>query len=215
VRESDVQRQASSPEGAPTPAGDEKPEESKVKYMAKVIFGDRGKRRKCYYMPQAKSAISSWYLRKTLESINTNVIQEFTAPRLAKIINPEIVPDAKLGQVTEDGNRSRLFLMTEFAGQKTGESFQNFGDADSHSIAKISEEMWKTSFAISVGLLNDRDINKENNIGVVSKEDENRLCLFDLGHPTPDKFKLDKKTLLTKSTSVLVDVLLWLINFFL
>jgi hypothetical protein len=67
-------------------------------------------------------------------------------------------------------------------------------------------------FAISVGLLNDQNINKENNIDVVSKEDENRLCLFDLGHPTPDKFKLDKKTFLLKSTSVLIDVLLWLVN---
>jgi hypothetical protein len=145
VRESDVQRQASSPEGAPTTAGDEKPEELEVKYMAKVIFEDRGKKGKYYYMPQTKSAVSSWYLRKTLESINTNVIQEFTTLRLAKINNLEIVPDVKLGQVIEDGNRSQLFLMTEFAGQKAGENFQNFGDADSHSTAKISEERWKTS----------------------------------------------------------------------
>ncbi|MDR3274328.1 MAG: hypothetical protein LBS87_03305 [Puniceicoccales bacterium] len=189
-------------------------EEPEVRYMAKVMFEDKDKRGEYYYRPQAKSAIRAWYSRENLKSVNTNVMQEFMALRLARIINPDIVPDAKLGQVTEENSQTRLFLMTELAGQRKDETFKNFSDVMHSETVTMSKEMWKASFAISVGLLNDQDVNKEDNIGVISKGEENKLCLFDLGHPTPDKFELDKNTLLPKSTTILADVLLWVINLF-
>ncbi|MDR2628563.1 MAG: hypothetical protein LBC30_01020 [Puniceicoccales bacterium] len=145
-------------------------------------------------------------------------MQEFTALKLAKIINPEIVPDIKLGRVEEENNRGRFFLMTELAGQKEGETFQTLDkystEREDHS-AEISKEMWKSAFAISVGLLNDQDVNKGDNIGVISDGSGNkRMCLFDLGHPTPDKFKLDPNSFLPKSINLLADVALWAINIF-
>ena len=40
------------------------------------------------------------------------------------------------------------------------------------------------------------------------------MSLFDLGHPTPDKFQLDPKTLLPESPNILDKILLWVINLF-
>jgi hypothetical protein len=193
--------------------------QAETKYIAKVMYGDDNIKGEQYYAPNAKSELRAWYGRKTREEINTSVMQEFAALRLAKIINPEIVPDAKLGRVEEEDNRGRFFLMTELAGQKEGETFQtldlHLNAAGQDHDAKISKDMWKSAFAISVGLLNDQDVNKGDNIGVVSDGSGNkRMCLFDLGHPTPDKFELDPNTFLPKSTNLLADVLLWVINIF-
>jgi hypothetical protein len=189
-----------------------------TKYVAKVMYRDDNVKGKQYYVPNAKSKLRAWYGRKTRDEINISVMQEFAALRLARIINPEVVPDARLGRVEEKDGKGRFFLMTELAGQKEGETFQTldkyFSGSEDHD-AKISKEMWKFAFAISVGLLNDQDVNKGDNIGVVSDSTGNkRMCLFDLGHPTPDKFKLDPNTFLPKSTNLLADLLLWVINIF-
>lgn len=192
---------------------------TETKYVAKVMYGDDNIRGEQYYVPNAKDKLRAWYGRRTREEINTSVMQEFAALRLAKVINPGIVPDAKLGRVEEEDGKGRFFLMTELAGQKAGETFktldQHINAADQDHGAEISKEMWKSTFAISVGLLNDQDVNKGDNIGVVSDGSGNkRMCLFDLGHPTPDKFELDPNTFLPKSTNLLADVLLWIINLF-
>ena len=78
-----------------------------------------------------------------------------------------------------------------------------------------SKEFWQNAFALSVCLLNDGDVNKLDNIGIVSGGTEgSKLSLFDLGHPTPDKFQLDPKTLLPESPNILDKILLWVINLF-
>ncbi|MDR1233162.1 MAG: hypothetical protein LBJ75_02805 [Puniceicoccales bacterium] len=137
--------------------------QTETKYIAKVMYGDDNIKGEQYYAPNAKIELRAWYGRKTREEINTSVMQEFAALRLAK----------------------------------------------------ISKDMWKSAFAISVDLLNDQDVNKGDNIGIVSDGSGNkRMCLFDLGHPTPDKFELDPNTFLPKSTNLLADVLLWVINIF-
>ena len=80
---------------------------------------------------------------------------------------------------------------------------------------KLTKEIWQNAFAVSICLLNDRDVNKTDNIGVVYKNGEaTNLSLFDLGHPTPDKYELDPKTLLPKSMNILERVALWVINLF-
>jgi hypothetical protein len=183
------------------------------RYVAKVMFKDGDVRGTYFYSPNAKSFLRSWCEKRTRKEINVSVMQEFTALKLARVINPQVVPDAQLGCVEEENGQKRLFLMTEQAGQDNGEIFKNFEDKRD---ANISKEMWQSAFAISVGLLNDQDVNnsKGDNVGVVSSKEGNRLCLFDLGHPTPDKFKLDPRTLLPKSTSLFADILLWAINLF-
>jgi hypothetical protein len=192
---------------------------TETKYIAKVMYGDDNIRGKQYYVPNAKSELRSWYGRRTREEINTSVIQEFAALRIGKIINPEIVPGAKLGRVEEKDGKGRFFLMTELAGQKAKETFQTLDQyhnaAGQDHGGKISKEMWRSAFTISVGLLNDQDVNKGDNIGVISDDSENkRMCLFDLGHPTPDKFELDPNTFLPRSVNLLADILLWVINIF-
>ncbi|MDR2776434.1 MAG: hypothetical protein LBB17_00070 [Puniceicoccales bacterium] len=185
---------------------------TETKYVAKVMFGDNNIQGSHYLASNAKSVLRSWWSRRTLEEINTSVVQEFAALKLAKILNPNIVPDAKLGCVKEDGGKERFFLMTKVAGQKEGEKFETF---DKASQAEVPKDIWQSAFAISVGLLNDQDVNKGDNIGVVfDAQESKRLCLFDLGHPTPDKFELTPKTYLPQSTNLLADVLLWLINLF-
>jgi hypothetical protein len=183
-----------------------------TKYVAKVMFKKDDIKLGRYSTPNAKDQLRSLWGSKTIKEINISVMQEYVALKLARIMNPEIVPDAKLGEVIEDSGQKRFFLMTELAGQKIEEEFKTFDNARD---AEISKDMWKAAFAISVGLLNDQDVNKGDNVGVVSVNGESpRLCLFDLGHPTPDKFELDPSTCLPKSTSLLADVLLWLINIF-
>jgi hypothetical protein len=189
-----------------------------TKYIAKGMYGDDNIKEERYYVPNAKSELRAWYGRRTREEINTSVMQEYAALRLAKVINPEIAPDAKLGRVEEEDGKGRFFLMTELAGQKEGETFQTLDqyptESENHG-TKISKEMWRSAFAISVGLLNDQDVNKGDNIGVVSDgTGYARICLFDLGHPTPDKFELDPNTFLPRSTNLLADILLWVINTF-
>lgn len=65
-------------------------------------------------------------------------------------------------------------------------------------------------------LLNDKDVAKKDNIGVVEnkKTKLTKLSLFDLGYASPDEFELDPKTLLPKSKSKLADFFLWVINLF-
>jgi hypothetical protein len=103
------------------------------------------------HTPNAKNKLRSCYPKKTREEIKAFVIHEFTALRFAKIISPAIVRDAKLGKVTEGDDKERFFLMKELAGQKEREDFQTFGK---DSKVAISKDMWKFTFATSVGLLN-------------------------------------------------------------
>ena len=67
------------------------------------------------------------------------------------------------------------------------------------NMPKLQSELWQNAFAVSVILLNDRDVNKTDNIGVVYKDKiATKLSLFDLGHPTPDNYELQAKTLTTE-----------------
>jgi hypothetical protein len=76
-------------------------------------------------VPNAKSELRAWYGRRTREEINTSVMQEFAALRLAKIINPEIVPDAKLGRVEEGNNKGRFFFNDRAGWPKSRRNFSN------------------------------------------------------------------------------------------
>jgi len=60
--------------------------------------------------------------------------------------------------------------------------------------------MWQDAFAISVGLFNDYDAGKPDNIGILINVIQNtiKVCLLDLGNQLFDKVGLNAKTLLPK-----------------
>ena len=202
------------------------------KYMLKGLYKEKGK---YLYKPNAKNNIKAFFTRKGIDGINKSVIEEYVALKLANVVYKGISPDVKLGKIGHKDNKGgdckyQYCLMTEMAVQKkeegefsTLEKF--FEENPSTNKTKLNEdtenrpipskELWQNAFAVSVLLLNDRDVNKLDNIGIVSGGTEgSKLSLFDLGHPTPDKYGLDPKTLLPKSMNILERVALWVINLF-
>ena len=200
--------------------------------MLKGLYKEKGK---YLYKPNAKNNIKAFFTRKGIDGINKSVIEEYVALKLANVVYKGISPDVKLGKIGHKDNKGgdckyQYCLMTEMAGQKkeegefsTLEKF--FEENPSTNKTKLNEdtenrpipskELQQNAFAVSVLLLNDRDVNKLDNIGIVSGGTEgSKLSLFDLGHPTPDKYGLDPKTLLPKSMNILERVALWVINLF-
>lgn len=193
----------------------------KRQYMLKNIFDRDAHPDDHFYDPNCKSEMRSFFTRHTLKEVNDSVLQEFTALRLANVVSPGIAPEVILGEIEDTVNGEkvkRYCLLTEMAGQEKGETFCTLDslqvDNQNDKPFGVNKEQWKSAFAIGVGLLNDKDVNKKDNIGVVNQGETSKLSLFDLGHPSPDEFKLDPKTLLPKSKSRLADFVLWLINLF-
>lgn len=207
-----------------------KKDDERKQYMLKNIFDaektyknvfrqEKQHSGKHYYDPNCKSETRSFFTRHTLKGVNTSVIQEFIALRLANVVSPGIAPDAILGTINDGNGKTRYCLLTEMAGQEKGETFCTLDATANIDTAKpygVGKDIWKSFFAIGIGLLNDKDVAKKDNIGVVTKGSDQgaNLSLFDLGHASPDEFKLDPETLLPKSKSRLADFVLWLINLF-
>lgn len=212
--------------------------EDDKKYMLKGLYRVKGK---YLYKPNAKNNIKAFFTRKGIDGINKSVIEEYVALKLANVVHKGISPDVKLGKIEHKDNKGgnckyQYCLMTEMAGQKKeeGEEFHTLKEildknknpnANTKKVnelnqvkgnmPELSSDLWQNAFTISVLLLNDRDVNKTDNIGVVYKDEKaTKLSLFDLGHPTPDKYELDPKTLLPKSMNILERVALWVINLF-
>lgn len=202
------------------------------KYMLKGLHKEKGK---YLYKPNAENSIHAFFTREGIDGINKSVIEEYVALKLANVVHKEISPDVKLGKIGHKDNKGgdckyQYCLMTEMAVQKKGEgefsTLEKFFEKNpSTNKPKLNEgienrpipspKLWQNAFAVSVLLLNDRDVNKLDNIGIVSGGTEgSKLSLFDLGHPTPDKFQLDPKTLLPESPNILDKILLWVINLF-
>lgn len=207
-----------------------KKDDERKQYMLKNIFDaektyknvfrqEKQHSGKHYYDPNCKSETRSFLTRHTLKEVNTSVIQEFIALRLANVVSPGIAPGAILGTINDGNGKTRYCLLTEMAGQNDGEKFSTLDATANIDTAKpygVGKDVWKSFFAIGIGLLNDKDVAKKDNIGVVTKGSDQgaNLSLFDLGHASPDEFKLDPETLLPKSKSRLADFVLWLINLF-
>ena len=190
------------------------------KYMLKGLYKEKGK---YLYKPNAKNSIHAFFTREGIDGINKSVIEEYVALKLANVVYKGISPDVKLGKIEHKDNKGgdckyQYCLMTEMAGQKKeeGETFSTLEKFfEENKNTEIAKEIWQNAFAVSVCLLNDRDVNKTDNIGVVYKDEKaTKLSLFDLGHPTPDKYELDPKTLLPESMNVLEKVALWIMNLF-
>lgn len=190
----------------------------KKQYMLKNIFDREAHKGKHYYDPNCKSETRSFFTRHTLKEVKSSVIQEFIALRLANVVSPGIAPDAILGTINDGNGKTRYCLLTEIAGKGEGETFSTLdgsANKDGTNPYNVEKKHWQSAFAIGIGLLNDKDVNKKDNIGVVKNgEGSANLSLFDLGHASPDEFKLDPETLLPKSKSKVADFALWSINLF-
>ena len=201
-------------------------EKGGVKYILKGFHKKDGK---YLYKPNARNKIHAFFTRDGLDGINNSTIEEYVSLKLANAIFPGISPETNLCKIENKDNTYQYCLMTEISGQGKGEKFQIlekfFEENPSTYKTKLnkdtenrpipSKEFWQNAFALSVCLLNDGDVNKLDNIGIVSGGTEgSKLSLFDLGHPTPDKFQLDPKTLLPESPNILDKILLWVINLF-
>ncbi|MDR2667549.1 MAG: hypothetical protein LBB38_00690 [Puniceicoccales bacterium] len=172
-------------------------------YMVKVIFGREnvsadGSR---FYKPRAKNTIRKYWTSRTLEQVNREVLNEFCAMKIARQLSPEIAPESFVGVVV--GGIDRWFIATELgASDMPGARFCTIADCDADVLAKLPGHGVGISFALTAGLLGDRDANGDPNVGVIIAGDgTHSLFHFDLGHPDPNRFDLDVKTLLPKNIS--------------
>jgi hypothetical protein len=173
-------------------------------YMVKVVFGkdDVEGGGTVFCKPNPKGIFHRLFTKRFAREINKEVLQEFAALQVARALSPELAPEAILGKVKTNGYRDRYFLMTEMAGSgdRTA-SFQTLGDVNVEENG-VDSEFAGFSYALTVGLLGDRDANKDGNLGLLKRGDGlPKPFLFDLGHPNPNGYKLDTATLLPKKTS--------------
>ena len=170
------------------------------KYMLKGLYEQNGK-----YLAKPNAVWGTKYwTSQELPQINRQVIREFTALKLANVIHKGIAPEVHLAKIEHEGengeNLIQYALLSEHMGQNDGEEFSDLehylkGKDEremQNLLRKIPLDQWKSAYEITVLLLNDSDANKLDNIGVVTNKTNNeaRLCLFDLGHASPDKFGL-------------------------
>lgn len=193
------------------------------KYMLKGLYEQNGK-----YLakPNATNQITKWWTKQELSQINRQVIREFAALKLANVVCKDIAPETHLVKIEHKGENSenliQYALLSEYMGQNDGEKFSDLEhylkEKDEEGIQdqleKIPLEKWKSEYEITVLLLNDSDANKLDNIGVITnKNNEARLCLFDLGHISPNKFGLHY-TLEALPASFMAEVALRVLNAF-
>ncbi|MDR1457192.1 MAG: hypothetical protein LBI34_04055 [Puniceicoccales bacterium] len=173
-------------------------------YMVKVVFGkdDVESSGTVFCKPNPKGRLHRMFTKRSSKDINKEVLQEFAALQVARTLSPELAPEALLGKIQTDGHGERFFLMTEMAG--SGDASASFKTLGSAEVAKntVDERFAGLSYALTVGLLGDRDANKDGNVGLLTRSGcAAKPFLFDLGHPDPNGYELDVNTLLPKRTS--------------
>jgi hypothetical protein len=173
-------------------------------YMVKVVFGENDVERggSVFCKPNPKGVLHRMFTKRSAKDINKEVLQEYAALQVAGAISPELAPEALLGKVETTGHDPRFFLMTEMAGSgDSSASFQTLGDVDV-TRGRVDERFAGLSYALTVGLLGDRDANKNGNVGLLRRGKETpKPFLFDLGHPDPTRYKLNPTTFLPERTS--------------
>ncbi|MDR2677082.1 MAG: hypothetical protein LBB26_00750 [Puniceicoccales bacterium] len=173
-------------------------------YMVKVVFGkgDVESDGTVFCKPNPKGRLHRLFTKRSSDDINREVLQEFAALQVTRALSPDLAPEVLLGNVKTNGHKDRYFLMTEMAGSgDSTASFQTLGEADVEK-GGVDEKFAGLSYALTVGLLGDRDANKNGNVGLLKRGDGlPQPFLFDLGHPVPNGYELDAATLLPKKTS--------------
>jgi hypothetical protein len=175
-------------------------------YMVKVVFGkeDVESNGTVFCKPNPKGRLHRFFTKRSANDINKEVLQEFAALQAARALSPELAPEALLGKVKTDKHGERYFLMTEMAGSGDADAkFMTLGDENADvQKDKVDGEFAGLAYALTVGLLGDRDANKNGNVGLLKRGNSlPKPFLFDLGHPDPNGYELDAATLLPKRTS--------------
>ncbi|MDR0727655.1 MAG: hypothetical protein LBF26_02050 [Puniceicoccales bacterium] len=173
-------------------------------YMVKVVFGkdDVEGNGTVFCKPNPKGRLHRMFTKRSAKNINKEVLQEFAALQVARALSAELAPEALLGKVQTDEREERYFLMTEMAGSgDPTASFQTLGDTEIEK-GVVDGTFAGLSYALTVGLLGDRDANKNGNVGLLRcGNGSSKPFLFDLGHPNPNGYALNPATFLPKNTS--------------
>lgn len=169
--------------------------EFRKSFMAKMLFGKKDIKALTFYRPSPRKSSHRAFTTRTPQQVQGAVLDEYFALQMATAFSPELVPASKLGVV--DGKR--YFLMTEILGSanpaQTFTVLDKVGDAQRK---KIPAETVAKAYALTIGMLNDNDSGKADNLGILSGPNGYEMKAFDLGHPDPNAFQLDPVTLLPK-----------------
>ncbi|MDR1435965.1 MAG: hypothetical protein LBI39_02035 [Puniceicoccales bacterium] len=171
--------------------------------MVKVLFGmgdvNGTSANAKYFKPRPKNAFHRMITGRTVEQVNGEVLREKIANEVARAVDERLAPRSALGKV--DGNR--FFIGTEMVGGgEDGSEFIPIGACGAAEFAYVDCFGAALSYAVTVGLLGDRDANKDGNVGLYGGSDDVRFpVLIDLGHPEPNRFALNPVTLLPYNVS--------------
>ena len=153
------------------------------------------------------SCLYNQHEEKIIGQANHSYLREYVSLKLANFMHKGMSPNVKLGKIiinNENKSYYQYILFSEILGQDNGDKFCTLDECNGKNrqkeLGKISKQMWQDAFAISVGLLNDCDIGKPDNIGIIINVIQNtiKVCLLDLSYQSIDKVGLYTKILLPK-----------------
>ena len=142
---------------------------------------------------------------KMIGQANHSYFREYVSLKLSNSMHKGMSPNVKLGKIiinNENKSYYQYVLFSEILGQDDGDKFYTLDECNieerQKELGKISKQMWQDAFAISVGLFNDYDVGKPDNMGILINMIHNtiKVCLLDLGNQLFDKVGLNAETLL-------------------
>lgn len=142
---------------------------------------------------------------KMIGQANRSYLREYVSLKLSNLIHNGISPNVKLGKIiinNENKSYYQYILFSEILEQDNGDRFYTLDECNieerQKELGKISKQIWQDAFAISVGLFNDYDAGKPDNMCIIINVIQNtiKVCLLDLGNQLFDKVGLNAKTLL-------------------
>ena len=151
---------------------------------------------------------------KMIGQANHSYFREYVSLKLSNSMHKGMSPNVKLGKIiinNENKSYYQYVLFSEILGQDDGDKFYTLDECNieerQKELGKISKQMWQDAFAISVGLFNDYDAGKPDNMGILINVIQNtiKVCLLDLAYQSIDKVGLDTKTFLPEFPTKGVD----------
>ena len=145
------------------------------------------------------------YEEKMIGQANHSYLREYVSLKLSNLTHNRMSPNVKLGKIiinNENKSYYQYVLFSEILGQDNGDRFYTLAECNieerQKELCKISKQIWQDAFAISVGLFNDYDAGKPDNMEILINVIQStiKVCLLDLAYQSFDKVGLDTKTLL-------------------
>lgn len=150
------------------------------------------------------SCLYNQHEEKIIGQANRSYLRKYVSLKLLNLMHNGMSSNVKLGKIiinNENKSYYQYILFSEILGQDNGDRFYTLAECNieerQKELGKISKQMWQDAFAISVGLLNDCDIGKPDNMGILINVIQNtiKVCLLDLGNQLFDKVGLNAGTL--------------------